>query len=221
MLKTTLEQWRMFKAVVDHGGFNQAAEAIHKSQSTIHHSVHKLEEVIGVQLLETKGRKTLLTQAGQVMLRRASYLLEEASKVEAVAHCLTDQVETQLNIAVDASFPQNELYNVLATVSSQFPFICIQLEETILSGATELLKQGQVQLVLTPFPIPGSFSEEICQVNFIAVAHRDHALHQIDRPLTFEDLKSCRQIVVRDSANDDSIDAGWLGANERWTVSHI
>ncbi|HCA76548.1 MAG TPA: LysR family transcriptional regulator, partial [Alteromonas sp.] len=38
MLKATLEQWRMFKAVVEAGGFNQAAEQVHKSQSSIHHA---------------------------------------------------------------------------------------------------------------------------------------------------------------------------------------
>ena len=39
MLKSTLEQWRMFKAVVDAGGFNQAAAEVHKSQSSVHHAV--------------------------------------------------------------------------------------------------------------------------------------------------------------------------------------
>jgi len=48
MLKSTLEQWRMFKAVVDAGGFNQAAALVHKSQSSVHHAVQKLENAIGV-----------------------------------------------------------------------------------------------------------------------------------------------------------------------------
>ena len=44
MLRITLEQWRMFLAVVEHGGFNQASEAVFKSQSSIHHAVKKIEE---------------------------------------------------------------------------------------------------------------------------------------------------------------------------------
>ena len=35
MLRITLEQWRMFRAVVEFGGFNQASQGIHKSQSSI------------------------------------------------------------------------------------------------------------------------------------------------------------------------------------------
>ena len=46
MLKATLEQWRMFKAVVDAGGFNQAAQLVHKSQSSVHHAVQKLETAL-------------------------------------------------------------------------------------------------------------------------------------------------------------------------------
>ncbi|GAA4650423.1 LysR family transcriptional regulator [Kistimonas scapharcae] len=221
MLKTTLEQWRMFKAVVDHGGFSQASQAVHKSQSTIHHAVHRLEDALGVQLLEVKGRKAELTAAGELMLRRASYLLEEAMKVEAVAGTLSAGVETSLNIAVDGAFPQEVLYNVLNAVSAQYPLLRIELMETILSGANELVEQGKADIALTPLLIPDGLNEEICRVTFVAVANPNHALHHQGRELTYEDLKAHRQIVIRDSALDTQIDAGWLGAEQRWTVSHM
>ena len=57
MYKVTLEQWRMFVAVVKYGGFNQASVVIHKSQSSIHHAVQKLEESLDIKLLEVIGRK--------------------------------------------------------------------------------------------------------------------------------------------------------------------
>ncbi|WP_027710240.1 LysR family transcriptional regulator [Zooshikella ganghwensis] len=221
MIKTTLEQWRMFKAVVDYGGFNQAATIIHKSQSTIHHAVHKLEEVLGVPLLTTKGRKTILTEAGELMLRRANYLLEEAAKLEAIAGTLSHGIESKLNIAVDAAFPQEEFFNVLDTVSAQYPFLRIELIETILSGANELVEQGHAEIGLSPYPMPNGLNEEIYQLNFIAVAHTEHALHTTGRQLKYEDLKSHRQIVIRDSAINTSKNSGWLGAEQRWTVSHL
>ncbi|MGI0115857.1 LysR family transcriptional regulator [Zooshikella sp. RANM57] len=221
MIKTTLEQWRMFKAVVDHGGFNQAAVIIHKSQSTIHHAVHKLEEVLGVSLLTTEGRKTVLTEAGELMLRRANYLLEEAAKLEAIAGTLGSGIETKINIAVDAAFPHEELYKVLDTVSAQYPLLRIELIETILSGTNELVAQGQAQIGLSAFPMPNGLNEEICQINFIAVAHPEHSLHSTGRKLKYEDLKSHRQIVIRDSAINTNTDSGWLGAEQRWTVSHL
>lgn len=221
MLKTTLEQWRMFKAVVDHGGFSQAAGAIHKSQSTIHHAVHKLEESLGLQLLEVKGRKAIITSAGETMLRRASFILDEVAKVESVASTLRDGIETSLKIAVDQVFPQALMYTALAEVSSEYPQLQIELNETALSGSNELLNDGTVELAISPEPIRDRFCENLCDIEFVAVASPQHQLALKENQITLEDLKSHRQIVLRDSATSTNLSHGWLGATQRWTVSHI
>jgi len=221
MLKSTLEQWRMFKAVVDAGGFNQAASLVHKSQSSVHHAVQKLENAIGVALFENSGRKVKLSAQGELMYRRAAFLLAEAHKLEAVAASLQAGTETLLRIAVDIIFPSDLLYNVLAKVSEEFPLLRIEIEETVLSGSNSLLDGGSVDIAISPFPYPNGFSEELCEIDFAAVAHHSHPLHALDRPLTLEDLKSHRQIVVRDSSAQRKTNSGWLGAEQRWTVSHI
>lgn len=221
MLKSTLEQWRMFKAVVDAGGFNQAAVEVHKSQSSVHHAVQKLENAIGVRLFENIGRKVQLSPQGELMYRRATFLLDEAHKLEAVASSLQAGTETTLRIAVDIIFPSELLYNVLAKVSDDYPLLRIELEETVLSGANSLLSNGKVDMGISPFVLPNGFSEDLCEIEFVAVAHANHPLHQLGRTLTLEDLKGHRQIVVRDSSTERKADVGWLGAEQRWTVSHI
>ena len=221
MLRTTLEQWRMFQAVAQAGGFSQAADVIHKSQSTIHHGVQKLEESLGIQLLETRGRKVHLTEEGKLMLRRASYILEEAVKVEALAGVLGDGVETELNVAVDHAFPHDLVYECLNRVTAEYALLCINFRETSLSGSNELLTEGEVDLAISPYTLPDCLNEELCAVTFIALAHPSHALHELARDLELEDLKSHRQIVVRDSAREIERDEGWLGAEQRWTVDHL
>jgi len=221
MARSTIEQWRMFKAVADHGGFQQAADVIYKSQSSIHHAVHKMEELLGVTLFHTEGRKTLLTAAGEQLLRRVNYLLSEAERMENVALNLKSGVESSLNIAVDEAFPREVLYQVLAAVSNEYPLIRIELLETILTGANELLSQGKAEIALSPFTLPDNLSEDICQVEFVAVAGAEHPLNVPERLLTLEELKTCRQIVLRDSALEQKKDVGWLGSEQRWTVSHV
>lgn len=220
MLKATLEQWRMFKAVVDAGGFNQAAQRVHKSQSTVHHAVHKLEAALGVTLFENDGRRVKLTDAGSLMLRRASFLLEEAQKLEAVAASLQHGVETQLKVAVDIIMPAEMLYRALSAVSEEYPLLRIEIMETVLSGANDLMQQGDVDIAISPFPLHNGFSEELCEIDLLLVAHPEHPLHHLGRDISVEDLKSHRQIVVRDSSTERRTDAGWLGAEQRWTVSH-
>ena len=221
MARSTIEQWRMFKAVAEHGGFQQAADVIYKSQSSIHHAVHKMEELLGVTLFQVEGRKTMLTAAGEQLLRRVNYLLAEAERMENVALNLKSGVESSLNIAVDEAFPRDKLFQVLAAVSAEYPLIRIELLETILTGANELLRQGKADIALSPFTLPDNLSEDICQVEFIAVAGREHPLNLPPRELTLEELKTCRQIVIRDSALEQKKDVGWLGSDQRWTVSHV
>lgn len=221
MLKATLEQWRMFKAVVDAGGFNQAAERVHKSQSSIHHAVQKLESALDLTLFINEGRRVTLTEAGELMYRRASFLLEEAHKVESVASSLTSGIETYLRIAVDIIFPAGMLYAALNKVSQEYPLLRIELMETVLNGANTLLKEGEVDIGISPFPYDTGFSEGLCDIEFIAVAHPDHPLHSLERTLSLDDLKGHRQIVVRDSSAERKAESGWLGAEQRWTVSHV
>jgi DNA-binding transcriptional LysR family regulator len=221
MLKTTLEQWRMLKAVIDYGGFKQASERIHKSQSSIHHAVHKLEELLDVKLLQNDGKRVKLTSHGELLLRRGNYLIQEATKIEAIANSLNMGVEANLRLAIDCAFPQHLLYNVLQSVSSQYPFLCVQVIETVLSGANELITSADADVAISPIAFDEGLNDEICQVEFICVSSSTHALQKFEEQLSYEDLKPHRQIVVRDSANQNQLDQGWLEAEQRWTVSHI
>lgn len=224
MLRITLEQWRMFHAVVEFGGFNQASQGVYKSQSSIHSAVCKIEESLGVKLFSVQGRKTVLTEAGQMILRRSNYLLDEARKVEALGETLSEGIETHLKIAVDEIFPRHILYKALERVSEQYPLVQIELVESILSGANELLQQDKVELAISPKSLGTTISEDLCTITFGAVTSPQHPLQKIERKLTLEDLKSYRQIVVRDSASlnmQERASDGWLEANQRWTVSHM
>ena len=69
--RISLEQWRALQAVVEAGGYAQAAEALHKSQSTLTYAVQKIERLLDVKVFEIQGRKAVLTEGGQVLYRRA------------------------------------------------------------------------------------------------------------------------------------------------------
>lgn len=221
MAKVTLEQWRMFQAVVEHGGFAQAAEAVHKSQSSINHAVHKLQESLGVALLEVRGRKAELTDAGRILLARAGGLLGEAEAVESVAASLAAGEEARLVLAVDVIFDYECLCNAIEQFAEQFPHTRLEVRETVLSGAEELLLQQDADFILSARVPQGFVGEPVARVRFVPVAHPQHPLHRLGRPVTRKDLKACRQIVMRDSALRNRQDSGWLGSDQRITVSSV
>src|SRR5690554_6336095 len=221
MSRVTLAQWQMLAAVVDHGGFARAAEAIHKSPSTLNHAVHKLEELLGVQVLEPVGRQVRLTEAGELLLRRARQLIESASALEDVAGRLAEGLEAEVVLAVDQVFPTDVLARALDEFSEAYPYVRVQLHETVLNGGIEMLYDGSADLVVSGLSAQGFLGEPLLTVRFLAVAHPGHPLQRLGRELDLRDLVQNRQLVVRDSALRQSMDAGWLKAEQRWTVSHL
>lgn len=220
IMKTTLEQWRMFKAVVDHGGYAQASEAIHKSQSTISYGVHKLQQQLGVQLLEVEGRKALLTAHGKIMLQRGEQLLEQADNLDRLAASLEQGVEPSVRLAIDMIYPHPALMPVLEAFAGQYPDTRIELDEFVLGGGLELLSEGKADLLISTMVPSGTPHQHIERVRFLPVSHPQHPLQQLGRPASYNDLSQQRQVVVKDSARKSNRDGGWLGANQRWTVSH-
>ncbi|MGR4069220.1 LysR family transcriptional regulator [Halomonas sp. LR3S48] len=221
MSRVTLAQWQMLAAVVDHGGFARAAEAVHKSPSTLNHAVHKLEEQLGVRVLEPVGRQVRLTEAGEMLLRRARQLIESAEALEDVAGRLAEGLEAEVVLSVDQIFPTGALAAALSRFSADYPYVRVQLHETVLNGGIEMLYDGRADLAISGLAAQGFLGEPLVSIRFIAVAHRDHELHALDRELDLRDLQRHRQLVVRDSALRQSMDAGWLKAEQRWTVSHL
>ena len=217
----TLDQWRMLAAVVDHGGFAGGAEALGKSQSAVSYGVQRLQEALGVSLLTLQGRKSVLTPEGETLLRRARHLLEESSSLHRLARHLAAGHEPLVRVAVDILFPLEWLFQALATFSAVYPDTRIELIETVLSGGSEALLQREADLVITSRVPPGFFGEPLYRFEFIHVAHPSHPLHQLGRPLSERDLMTHRQIVIRDSGLRQKVDSGWLGAEQRWTVSHV
>ncbi|MBJ7551466.1 LysR family transcriptional regulator [Marinomonas ostreistagni] len=218
--RVTLEQWRVLQAVVDKGGFAQAAEALHKSQSSISYTVAKLQEQLGYPLLTIEGRKARLTERGEVLLRRSRHLLQEAVDLEELAHTLGQGWEPEIELVVDEAFPTPALLRALKAFEPQSQGTQVQLREEVLSGTVEMLAEGSPDLVLSGIVPKGYLADPIVDVEMIAVAATSHSLCLEQAPISNERLKQELQVVIRDSGSN-SRDEGWLGADRRWTVSSV
>jgi len=219
--KTTLEQWAVLAAVVDEGGFAQAASALNRSQSAISYTVARLQESLDLPLLVVEGRRSVLTAHGQTLLARGRALVKDLDTLEALARSLKRGWESELKLIVDAAFPRARLLDIVAELQSSCPSTQIQLADVVLSGAEQAISEGSGDLVVTSRVPPGYLSDWLLDVNFIAVARADHPLLQIERELTTDDLAHHVQAVVRDSGTSHPRDEGWLGAPRRFTVSSM
>ena len=220
-MKVALDQWRSFIAVVDAGGYAPAAEAVHKTQSSVSYAVQRIEQALNVKLFEKQGRKAVLTPAGQVLYRRAKHLVEQAGALEQGAAELGPDWQPELRLAVEIVFPTWALLQSLERFGQEHPQTRVQLYETVLGGGDEALFERRVDLAVTPHIPQGFAGDPLLRVRFVAAAHPGHALHQLHRPVTLDDLRTHRHLVVRDSAVQHTRDGGgWFGAEQRWTVSN-
>jgi DNA-binding transcriptional LysR family regulator len=219
--KTTLEQWAVLASVVDEGGFAQAANVLHRSQSAVSYAVGRLQEALGLPLLELDGRKSVLTPHGKTLLGRARPLLRDLDTLEAVARSLKQGWEPELRLVVDAAFPRTQLFAIVADLQRACPSTDIQLADAVLSGAEEAITQRHADVVVSSRVPPGFLGDRLLDVEFIAVARSDHPLLRMDRTLTLDDLTRHVQAVVRDSGSAQPRDEGWLGADHRYTVSSM
>lgn len=218
--KSTLEQWRILQAVVDAGGYAQAAELLNKSQSSLNHAVAKLQSQLGVELLEVIGRKAQLTAAGEVMLRRSRILTQQIEDLELLADNLDKGWEPEIRIATELAYPKQFLYQALQAFYPLSRGSRVQLIDTVLTGTSEIITQKKADLVITGVVPKGYLSEPLYVTRFIPVVGSQHPLAAIES-LDQNELSQQLQIVIRDTAVKPQEHMGWLKAEQRWTVDNF
>ncbi|MFT5788924.1 MAG: DNA-binding transcriptional LysR family regulator [Shewanella sp.] len=220
--KSTLEQWRIIQAVVDYGGYSQAAEKLNKSQSSLNHAVAKLQFQLGVQLLEVKGRKAYLTECGEVLLRRSRHITQSVNELELLANNLETGWEPTLTIAREIIYPMDDLVDVLSQFYPLSRGTRITIIDTVLTGTSELIIDEAVDIAICGGPPPkGHLAEPLIDINFNLVCHPDHPLAQYDVIEDDQTLAQHLQIVIKDTALGPNTDLGWLKAEQRWTVTNF
>ncbi len=217
--KISLEQWKTLVSVVESDGYAQAANRIHKSQSTLTYAIQKMERLLGVKAFQIKGRKAVLTDAGHILYARGKALVEEAARLEQAAGALAAGWEAEIRLAVEVVFPTWLLLECLATFGEEHPHTRIELYETVLEGNAEALVEGKADLSIGPTIPPGFVGEALMNVRFVLSAAPSHPLHRLGRQIVAADLKPHRHLIIRDTGSK-RVRATNAIATQRWTVSN-
>jgi len=217
--KSTLEQWRILQSVVDYGGYAKAAEKLNKSQSSLNHAVAKLQNQLGITLLEVKGRKAYLTSAGETMLRRSRQLMQDVEALESLAQTLNKGWEPEIIIATEILYPKSHLYKVLNDFLPQSRGSRLKIREEVISGSVEAVKNKSADIVVTNIVPQGYLPNSLCTVGMIAVcAAQNESIART--PVKQEELAGHLQIVISETGTTKN-ELGWLKAEQRWTVGNF
>ncbi|WP_210476119.1 LysR family transcriptional regulator [Pantoea ananatis] len=216
MHKTTLEQWSLLDKVVREGSFARAASLTNRSQSSVSYNLAMLQQRIGITLLHAEGRKAVLTPAGELLLAQVRPLLKAFHSLEAFAGSIRSGVRTKLDVVVDSIFPRRQLFSVFKAFQQCHPHTQINLTE-VLETNTDYA-EADVMVVTQRQDMAGR-GEWLMNVDFVAVAHCDHPLHQHGGILDEERLAQYPLIRIADREHFTVQDESSNG--DYWSFSTI
>ena len=194
--RISLKQWNMFHAVIDFDGFDGAADQLHVTQSTVSHAVAKLQEQLGIALLELKGRKAQITAAGQCLLEKSRELVRHANALEALADTLQQGWGPDVRVAMDPGFPSDLLIQAVRQCSPSVHDLRLSVSEVTPDGARRALQAGEADIVIGAQPVLGFAASFLFEVEHIAVAHPTHPLFSGKRDITHDELDTHSQVVI-------------------------
>lgn len=200
--RTSLKQWRLFHAVLDHDGFAEAAEKLHISQSSISHALAKLQDQLGVQLLVIKGRKAHITREGQFLLSRSRDLVRLALDLETLGENLRHGWEPAIRLAVEPNFPAKLLIEASRDSALVRGKIRLCVDEVKLAELKRSLYDDKVDLAISTEMVSGFPCDKLIDIEHLAIAHPDNPLFKMNRELTLDDLTTQFRIALSDSGED-------------------
>jgi DNA-binding transcriptional LysR family regulator len=134
-------QLRAFRVLARTGSFTQTARELHLTQSGISHSMKALETEIGCRLLDRLGKKIVLTQAGEQLLKHTEKILLEMQAARESLTQLGKWGKGRLRLGASTTACQHIIPAVLREFKESFPEHAIAIEP----GDTPELVQGLLQ----------------------------------------------------------------------------
>ena len=148
-----LRDLRYLVAVAEHRHFGRAAEACFVSQPTLSTQLKKLEETLGVTLIERTNRQVMLTPAGEVIVRQAQVVLREVNTLTALAEQFNDPMGGELRLGIIPTLAPYLLPKIIRPLSEAFPKLHLQLTEAQTATILRMLKQGELDVILLALPL--------------------------------------------------------------------
>ena len=145
-----LRQLEYVVAVVDHGGFTRAADALLVAQPSLSQGIRTLESELGVALFHRLGRRVELTAAGEALLEPARRMLRDAATARAVVADVAGVRAGRLDLAALPTLAVDPLASLIGAFRAAHPAVAVHVTEPEEGSAVgDLVRNGRVELGLT------------------------------------------------------------------------
>jgi LysR family hydrogen peroxide-inducible transcriptional activator len=173
-----LQELRYLVAIAEHRHFGRAAEACNVSQPTLSSQIKKLEDELGVTLLERTNKRVDITPVGSQILNHAKRALAEAAQMEAVARAARDPLVGALKLGVIPTVAPYLMPLILKPLKLGYPGLTIELWEDQTRALVEGLRNHKLDaaLLATETDAPEITEIELYEEPLLAALPRNHRL---------------------------------------------
>ena len=177
-MRPDIDALEALDAVIRHGGVAQAAARLNKVQSAITYQVRKLEEQLGIAILDRSGYRVRLTPAGEAVLSEARRLIALAEHIGTIAGQFQEGWEPRLTLVVDGILALEPTLKALKKLAGESVPTRVQVKVEFLRGVQFRFDKDSADLMLVKEfePAEGLEAEALPQIVCVLCAARAHPL---------------------------------------------
>ncbi|HVO00384.1 MAG TPA: LysR substrate-binding domain-containing protein [Steroidobacteraceae bacterium] len=178
MADLKLKDLRYLTALADTGHFGRAAAACFVSQPTLSAQLRKLEDYLGVRLVERQPRHALLTEAGAAVAERARQIVATSDEIVRLARDWRDPLAGSLRLGLLPTVGPYLLPQVMARLRKALPRLELLLFEYQTAPLLQRLRAGELDagVIALPAPEPGFESRPLYDEPFVLAVPQHHRL---------------------------------------------
>jgi LysR family hydrogen peroxide-inducible transcriptional activator len=194
-----LKDLKYLVALADTGHFGKAAERTFVSQPTLSAQLKKLEEFLGVKLVERQPKNVQLTEVGKQVVVRARRMLDEGEEIIALARNNTDPFAGKLKVALIPTIGPYLLPRVMQKIRKALPHLGLMLYEHQTEPLLKRLRDGEIDLGIMALPISqeGMDSRKLYDEMFTVALPNNHPL-AAKSTIKIQDLKGQTLLLLED-----------------------
>jgi DNA-binding transcriptional LysR family regulator len=147
-----LDQLKLFVDLVRVQSFTKVAELNYITQPAVSLSIQKLEDELGVKLLERTTRKVLVTEEGRILHEYARDILEKVREVRSVLLERQDRMLGTLSLATVHSVGLHELPVYLKEYIRRYPEVSIHIDYRLADAVCHAVLEGEADLGIIAYP---------------------------------------------------------------------
>ncbi len=170
---------RQFLATVEHGNITAASNALHISQPALTKNIRKLEEMLGVKLLERHSRGVDATSYGEILVRRGKLVELEFKYAAAEIEAMKGGTKGTIRIGTSPVFATLYMPKVSAAIVQSNPGLKIDLTIGVLDTLVPSLLQGDLDIICSALDFPDHpeiVKEHLIDFEHAIFARANHSL---------------------------------------------